>query len=96
MQDSKIKVSDNSIGLNNLKQNAKILRRICINKKFKDLSRKTNSIQKNLEECESIPSDDVLTDFRKGLFDIAFDMDKRLERDSSRLDENFSFSVMFT
>ena len=95
MQDNQSKVSDNSVNLMNLKQNAKILRRICINKKFRDLSKQTKVVQDELKELELKPSDDILADLRKSLFDIAFDMDKRLERNSSRADDNFSFSVMF-
>ena len=96
MQDSNINVSDSSVSLTNLMQNAKILKRICINKKFSDLSKRTNNVQQKLEECNSGEPSETLLDFRKDLFDIAFEMDKRLERASSRIDEKFSFSVMFT
>ena len=95
MQNSKTRVTDNSVSLTQLKQNAKILRRICINKKFRDLSKQTKVVQDELKDLELKPSDDILADLRKSLFDIAFDMDKRLERNSSRTDDNFSFSVMF-
>jgi hypothetical protein len=96
MQDNQTRVSSNdTTHLKKLKQNAKILRRICINKRFSDLSKKTDAIQQQLENYELNEQSDELVNFRKDLFDIAFDMDKRLERKSSEIDDTFSFSVMF-
>jgi len=55
MQNSKTRISDSSVNLIQLKQNAKILRRICINKKFRDLSKQTKAIQDELKDLELFP-----------------------------------------
>ena len=83
------------VNLKNLKQNAKILRRICINKK---LTKQSTSIQKSQEDLEEFTvvdktNNNELLQIRNDLFDTAIKVDKILEKQS---DAPFSFSVMFT
>lgn len=96
MQDRETASADYLADFKKLMHNTEALRRLCINNRFTDLSVRAKKAYDQLVDLETAEQNDELQQLREHLFEVAFELDKRLERKRSNAGERFGFSVMFT